>query len=263
MSLPDISHLSLPHSYPSVPSGQDNAPSDLYRRPAESREGWQLFAKPSKPLKQGQCPLMTLPREIRELILTYVLPHTTIVEAPNPQNSNRFLWRQGCTSILATCKKLHEESSRIMYDNSNFLIQVHYESIRFLFYRLLKSGLRPRQTPDFERTVKERYWHLIRRVSVRIDVEDDYTAEIKYNYRGEGLVAGVRARMLRLVEVLGKCERLITLEVLFECQRSNAWEVAEKVLEPFFALRNVRSSVWKGHLGPDLAGRLSSAVCMK
>lgn len=258
MALPDISHLSLPQAYSYVPPiDQDLVnPHELRLR---RQNPWELSSKPSIPKKTEGSTFMRLPLEIRQHILTYVLPQT-IGLAGAPKRDAQVTWLPGCTAVLAASRQLHDEAAKMMYGNAEFLVQVSYDGIKFLLYRKLSgSGLTPKQTPELKRQVRERYWCLIRRVRVKIVVEDSYTAEIKYGWGGPGLVAGVNKQVQVLADILNRPSMLQTLRVTLQCARMTDSEQkeAQDVLRPFRSLRNVMQSSWEGPIDPTFVEQLS------
>lgn len=193
---------------------------------------------------------MKLPLEIRQHILTYVLPQTTTPAIPTRREA-RVIWLPGCTAVLAASKQLHDEAAESMYGNAEFHVQVSYDGIKFLLFKKLSgSGLTPKQTPDFKRQVRERYWCLIRRVRVMVVVEDSYTAEIKYGWGGPGLVAGVSRQVQVLVDILSRSAMLQSLRISLQwgvkMDQAFAHQEDQDMLKPFLSLRNVKQSSWDG-----------------
>lgn len=202
---------------------------------------------------------MSIPYEIRQQILSYALPHTI---ARKSTKETRPLWCQGSTALLATNNKLHDEGAKIMYGDAQFLIEVSYDGIKLIHYRILKSGLTPKKTPDFYRTVSKRYWSFMRNVTVVIIAEDSYTSEIKYNMGGSGFVAGLRVQTTWLVETLRAATKLSNLEVVLKSDRSDGdeWEDAWQVLEPFLGLSKVEHSIWRAPIEDHMVERLKRQV---
>lgn len=167
--------VQIPHSYPSVPSGAPNLPPPEARWGHSTRAAWDLFPVVKTDTHSSRCALLALPLEVRELILSYALPHTMLRQRREGGPGHDVVWRLGSTAILAANRQLHNEGAEIMYGRSTFDIGVLYNSIKFDFKRLLPSGLVPKQTPKFLDVVRERYLHLVRKVRITITIEDDYT----------------------------------------------------------------------------------------
>jgi len=184
-------------------------------------------------------PLLKLPLELRQQILSYLLPHTqelgSHVDAleshvrnfsavqkrvrkgmelppekkvsPEPvsrqiSNSNvpsNIAWRRGNTSLFAVCRQLHDECADMVYGSNTFLLGVTFSNITFRFRYLLPSGMAPQREYAFLDLIPARYLCRLRRVFVSVDHVDSYTGMIKYNVSGKGLVHGIRRQGLKLV----------------------------------------------------------------
>lgn len=265
----DVSYLSLPLSYPSVPSGVDTAPHDPYACSTHAlKTSYRLFAESKVVAQRGPCRLLSLPSEIRQHLLRFILPHTVTLNdcskrSCHPsQRVDKIFWRRGCTAILAVNQQLWHEAAAILYGDAVFNLIVTYNGITFQFDRLLDSGLRPKQTPKFESIVRTKYWSLLKRVRVDIRLEDPYDAEIKYGFGGAGLIAGVAKQTTQLVNILRSSEALQSLEIALLCEARQgglARDAEPAVLKPFLSLRSVRSSSWLG-VDPAIAQRYSDQV---
>jgi len=183
-------------------------------------------------------PLLKLPLELRQQILSYLLPRTqelgTHVDAlethvrnfsavqrrvrkgmelppekekKHPSNTTgrgnsvptNIAWRRGNTSLFAVCRQLHDECADMVYGSNTFMLGVTFSSITFRFRFLLPSGMAPKREYNFLELMPERYLRRLRRVLVCVDHVDSYTGMIKYNVSGKGLMHGLRRQVLRLV----------------------------------------------------------------
>jgi hypothetical protein len=183
-------------------------------------------------------PLLKLPLELRQQILSYLLPRTqelgTHVDALETHVRNfsavqrrvrkgmelppekekkkpstaaarassvptNIAWRRGNTALFAVCRQLHDECADIVYGSNTFMLGVTFSSITFRFRFLLPSGMAPKREYNFLELMPERYLRRLRRVLVCVDHVDSYTGMIKYNVSGKGLMHGLRRQVLKLV----------------------------------------------------------------
>lgn len=247
------------HSYPSVPSGV-SPPVNPYERKPFNMGSWELFplSLAARQTPKDTSLLLALPVELRLHILQYTLPSTIAGDANPSKAGEAVLWRRGSTAILATNKQLHEEGSRLLYGGALFNLDVSYGRITFLFTRYLDSGLMPKQTPSFEDRIAHQYWPLIRIVRIQVTLEDDYVANIKFNWGGAGYIAGMKAQLQRLVDILKSANDLrLSLNLKSSRSRSVAGEAEERdVLVPLLKLANVRSCACGDRIPEDFAERM-------
>ena len=184
-------------------------------------------------------PLLKRPLELRQQILSYLLPRTqelgTHVDALEAHVRNfsavqrrvrkgmelppekekpplakasrnssssvptNIAWRRGNTALFAVCWQLHDECADMVYGGNTFMLGVTFSSITFRFRFLLPSGMAPKREYNFLELMPERYLRRLRRVLVCVDHVDSYTGMIKYNVSGKGLMHGLRMQVLRLV----------------------------------------------------------------
>jgi hypothetical protein len=191
-------------------------------------------------------PLLALPLELRQQILSYLLPHTQELgtgtsaqtlethvrnfsavqrrvrkgmelppEKPKPlhtpsKSSNavptNIAWRRGNTSLFAVNRQLHDECADLVYGTNTFMLGVTFSNITFRFRFLLPSGMAPKREYNFLELMPTQYLRRLRRVLVCVDHVDSYTGMIKYNVSGKGLVHGLRRQVERLVCALQPTE---------------------------------------------------------
>ncbi|EMC97167.1 hypothetical protein BAUCODRAFT_52487, partial [Baudoinia panamericana UAMH 10762] len=176
---------------------------------------------------------LKLPLELRQQILSYLLPRTRELEQrtpvcsqsptrlfrpgnsdcrpvvvkpdvsrhPSPPTTN-VVWLLGNTKLFSVCRQLHDECAELVYGRSTFLLILTYSGIKWRCRWLYSTGRMPTRHCDFLELVPERYLRLIKRVVVNIEHVDSYTGMIKFNVSGKGLTHGLRRQVQRLVNVL-------------------------------------------------------------
>ncbi|KAK3673663.1 hypothetical protein LTR78_006568 [Recurvomyces mirabilis] len=182
-------------------------------------------------------PLLRLPLELRQEILSYILPRTKELVDSNPltaharefsavqkrmkkgmlvpsaeteaarqlrqsSSTSNVVWLRGQMSILSVCSQLHDECAELVYGRNTFLLFLTYPGIKWRYRFVLPTGMAPSRNYDFLDLVPERYRRLVKRVVVNIDHLDPYTGMIKFNVGGKGLVFGLRRQVQRLVNAL-------------------------------------------------------------
>lgn len=181
--------------------------------------------------QKPKFPLFRLPLEIRQEILSYLLPHTqkfrdsgglaqhvrdfSAVKKRQARGmpvaasstlmavgQNNVVWQRGNIDVLSVCKQLHDECVELLYGTNTFLLFISYSGISFRFRWLLPSGLAPSRNYPFLELMNPKYIRLVRKVSVSVDLVDSYTAGIKYGVAGQGLTHGLRRQVQRLVNAL-------------------------------------------------------------
>lgn len=192
----------------------------------------QLEQRSRSPASQKpKFPLFKLPLEIRQEILSYLLPHTqkfkdsgglaqhvrdfSAVKKRQARGmpvatgstmmavgQNNVVWQRGNIDILRVNKQLHDECAELIYGTNTFLLFISYTGISFRFRWLLPSGLAPSRNYPFLELLSEKYVRLVRKVSVSVDLVDSYTGMIKFNVSGHGLTDGLRKQVQRLVNAL-------------------------------------------------------------
>ena len=192
----------------------------------------QLEQRSRSPASQKpKFPLLKLPLELRQEILSYLLPHTqkfkdsgglaqhirdfSAVKKRQAKGmpvatgstmmavgQNNVVWQRGNIDLLRVNKQLHDECAELIYGTNTFLLFISYTGISFRFRWLLPSGLAPSRNYPFLELLSEKYIRLVRKVSVSVDLVDSYTGMIKYNVSGNGLTDGLRKQVQRLVNAL-------------------------------------------------------------
>lgn len=189
--------------------------------------------------------LLRLPIELRRLIYTHILPHTTTLavryqRAPDPdynltfvrQNTGASGWRmqrtaprtereagsdvvwwRGCTSILAVSRQVHEEAAQMLYGDNVFVLDVAFDQISFRYRWRTANHLTPSRGYAFLEHFSQRNLLRIRRYVVNVESVDDYTGMVKYNCGGRGLPAGIRGKVQELVGQLAATPELLGLQV--------------------------------------------------
>jgi hypothetical protein len=194
-------------------------------------------------------PLLRLPIELRRLIYTLVLPHTTtfdvrsqrslsppaptsrsltLVRQANGSESwkvlriqpyadrstgNDIVWRRGCTSLLAVNRQLHEETADMLYGDNIFVLDVTFDAVEFRYRWRTANNLTPSRSYAFLEHFSQRNLMRVRRYVVNVESVDDYMGMIKYNCGGRGLPAGIRAKVQELVELLAVVPVILRLDV--------------------------------------------------
>lgn len=192
----------------------------------------------SPALLKPRFPLLKLPLELRQQILSYLLPHTQEFRdsgrlsehARNfsavkkrgakgmaiPANSgstnaavsvSNVVWQRGNIHIFSVCKQLHQECTELVYGTNTFLLFITYGGIQWRFRWLLPSGLAPSRSYPFLELVPQRYMRLIKRLVVHVDHVDSYTSMIKFSVGAKGLKHGLKMQVQRLVIALRSADR--------------------------------------------------------
>ena len=181
---------------------------------------------------KSKFPLLKLPLELRQQILSYLLPKTKETSDANPltsharnfsavqkrgakgmilpsalatttsASSTNVVWQKGNIDLFSVCRQLHNECAELVYGSNTFLLFITFSGITFRFRWLLPSGLAPSRSYPFLELLPERYLRLVKRVVVHIDHVDSYTGMIKFNVGGKGLTHGLRRQVQRLVNAL-------------------------------------------------------------
>ena len=182
--------------------------------------------------QRPKFPLLKLPLELRQEILSYLLPHTQKFKdcsglTQHVQNfsavkkrqargmpaavtnnslmtvgTNNVVWQRGNIDVLRVCKQLHDECAELIYGSNTFQLFVSYNGISFRFRWLLASGVAPSRTFEFLKLLNPRYIRLVRKVAITVDLVDSYTGMIKFNVSGKALTLGLRKQVQRLVNAL-------------------------------------------------------------
>jgi hypothetical protein len=195
--------------------------------------------------------LLSLPKELRLSIYSYVLPHTdtfdvrfqrgdggakppseynlTFVRDTHDSNGvwkmqktlprsdrevgNEIVWRLGCISLLSTCHQVHDECVDMIYGENTFVIDVSFDTIKFRQRWRTANNLTPGRTYAFLDHFSQRNLMKIKNYVVNVEHVDDYTGMIKFNCGGRGLTAGIRDRVQELVDLLVAVPNLHRLHV--------------------------------------------------
>lgn len=182
--------------------------------------------------QKPKFPLLSLPLELRQQILRYLLPRTqdsandnTLASharnfsavqkraqrglrlpnqptGPAAAGTSNVVWQRGNVSVLSVCRQLHDECAELVYGDNTFLLFVTFSGISFRFRWVLSSGLAPSRSYDFLELMPQRYLRLVKRCVLHVDHVDSYTGMIKFNVGGKGLTHGLRKQVQRLVDAL-------------------------------------------------------------
>lgn len=192
---------------------------------------------------------LRLPIELRRLIYSHILPHTTTFEVcyqrspippakseyhltyvrqkngdgrwrmlqtmprTNRETGNDIVWRRGCTNLLAVNRQIHEETTDMLYGENTFVVDVAFDSIDFRYRWRTANNLFPNRTYSFLQHFSQRNLLRIKNYVINVESVDDYTGMIKYNCGGRGLPAGIRSKVRELVDLLVIVPSLHRLEL--------------------------------------------------
>ncbi|KAH7087607.1 hypothetical protein FB567DRAFT_525334 [Paraphoma chrysanthemicola] len=257
------------------------------------------------------APLLRLPIELRRLIYGNILPHTTTFDvryqqSPDPpakseynltfvrqkngdggwrmlrtmprtdrETGNDIVWRRGCTNVLAVNRQIHEETTDMLYGDNTFVVDVTFDAINFRYRWRTANNLTPNRTYPFLEHFSQRNLLRIKNYVINVESVDDYTGMIKYNCGGRGLPAGIRSKVLELVELLAIVPSLHRLELhlidgaisrvrfpsgrVHRVQDAANFSETQMVLEPFKLLCAVRKPKVTG-VGDDYAVELEHSL---
>jgi hypothetical protein len=194
-------------------------------------------------------PLLRLPIELRRLIYSFILPHTTTFDvryqqSPDPpgkpeynltlvrqkngdgawrmlrtlpridrETGNDIVWKRGCTNVLAVNRQIHEETADMLYGDNTFVIDVTFDAINFRYRWRTANNLTPSRTYLFLEHFSQRNLLRVKNYVINVESVDDYTGMIKYNCGGRGLPAGIRIKVRELVDQLAAVPSLHRLQV--------------------------------------------------
>lgn len=120
--------------------------------------------------------LSRLPVEVRHHIYGFLLP-ATVPLRDLLSGGTACVWHQGSTSIMATCRQIHDETANMLYGGSVFVVEVGYDTILMRHRRLLNSGLVPEATPSFLELLSPSNMQRIRHLAINIKHVDSYTGD--------------------------------------------------------------------------------------
>ncbi|MCJ1480331.1 hypothetical protein MMC06_000486 [Schaereria dolodes] len=213
----------------------------------------------SGPESVSKCGFLQLPVELRGLIYGHLLPNTVKV---GPRG---IAWLRGTTSILATNKQIYSETSRIIYGDNTFVIDVLYDCSTFAYQWLLPSGLIPKRTMAFPDDFALQHISLMRKFHIQVHHLDDYTGMVKYGYGGHGLTDGTRDQVKFLCQTLRSLSLIRSLHIHFrdDSKSKTSKGTTHYVLEPFLDLKNTFEITTSGsintHINDGFQSRLSNA----
>lgn len=203
----------------------------------------------------NSCPLLDLlPLELRQQILNYVLPGTTV------HKGKGIVWLRGHTAILAANKLLYREGIHTLYGKNTFVVDVNYDGINFAYQWLLPSGLCPtRHNFAFPGVLAERVTSQIRYVNVRVHHIDNYTGMVKYGFEGPGLRDGLRVQVEKFCSTLQGMYQICRLHIHFR-NDNHTPEADQQILRLFLALKNVRVVEAAGAVDENFAKMIESRL---
>ena len=199
-----------------------------------------------------RCYLLQLPLELREIILSLILPHT----AHSPKGIS---WLRGTTAVLAACKQLHNEGTSLIYGTNAFVIDTIYDCSTFAYQWLLPSGLVPKRTMAFPEQLASRNVALMRRFQIRVHHVDSYTGMLKYNCGGHGLVEGLRDQVRFLCQALRELREIQMLHIELR-DGGGIIGVDEIICAPFLELKNTRAVTISGKFSSSFAKELKTRL---
>ena len=183
-------------------------------------------------------PLMSLPVEIISQILCYILPKTIPYKSAfssstgDPSDARwDVVWQRGNINILIACRFLHDEGRRLLYGNSTFQLQIHYDRIEFGFVWILPRRtsydyhgcLTPRQNFDFISKFSPQSRALMRRFVLNIREPDGYFGWIHYNISNTTkLATGLREHLLEIRKSLDMTTCSSAISSILDSQSQNA-----------------------------------------
>ncbi|KAF1915465.1 hypothetical protein BDU57DRAFT_518444 [Ampelomyces quisqualis] len=186
------------------------------------------MALPDQDEPSRASPFLRLPLEIRRLVYTLLLPHTSTGPPIQPhERPHRFLtcvrrdgkeswcllnqqqshpqpphWRRGNTALLAINQQIHDETASMLYSENTFVLEIGFDKIEFKYRWRMANGLMPhRDIPWFDNFSQKNLLR-VRRYVVTVESGDEYTGMIKYNCGGRGLPAGIRANVNKLAGLM-------------------------------------------------------------
>lgn len=184
--------------------------------------------------QRPKFPLFALPLELRQHILSYLLPHTQHFQAVSllSEHARNFsavkkraargmfvpsgnsaataastavsnvVWQRGNTRVFSVCRQLHDECAALVYGTNTFLLFITYAGVTWRYRWLLPSGITPSRSYDFLELMPARYMRLVKKVILHVDHVDSYTGMIKFNVQGKGLTHGLTRQVQRLVNAM-------------------------------------------------------------
>jgi hypothetical protein len=197
-----------------------------------------LVVEQSMQSAQDVPPLLRLPIELRRLVYSSLLPHTStfsvrlqrFTDAPpkskygltcmrqkngtekwsmlkilprtSRETGHDIVWRRGCTNILAINRQIHEETADMLYGENIFVLDVSFDAITFRYRWRTANNLTPNRTYPFLEHFSQRNLLRIKNYIVNVESVDGYTGMIKYNCGGRGLPAGIQSKLRELVDQL-------------------------------------------------------------
>ncbi|KAL8709829.1 MAG: hypothetical protein Q9220_005445 [cf. Caloplaca sp. 1 TL-2023] len=165
-------------------------------------------------------------------------------------------WMRGTTTLLRTCKRVHDEAAALMYSRATFDVRVVWDCITFSYQWLLPNGLIPRTTYAFPDKIGHRYQPLIRNINVQILHVDSYAGMIKYNHGNFGsLIFGLKSQVESLVGVFQTFSDLRAIHVHFQ-DDSDTPGSDGIVLEPLLNLHGLHSITTSGDISSEICQRL-------
>lgn len=194
-----------------------------------------------------RCHLLSIPTELRVLILSYILPRTSRVTTRRPN-----VWIRGSTSILRTCKQLHVEGVEIIYSRSPFAIDVAQFSIKFdaQYLWVLTRSIR-RHYCIFPQCFGEQYLHLIKTLVVKVRIVSKHPARATYNHSNPAaFLDDYRAQVEHLCTVLERLPHLKRLAIWFR-DDSRTQHSNDIVLQPLLRFITARISNSSGLSGQN------------
>ncbi|KAI7408319.1 hypothetical protein KC328_g89 [Hortaea werneckii] len=164
-------------------------------------------------------PLLKLPLELRQEILSYLLPRTRVVGDTNPLASHAANFSavqkriaKGMVPPKPAAPKPPPPSSSSSSSPSSTSFGAMTASNGTTARRMRGANLRHQHVPalpdlrrhhvPFLELLPHKYLKLVRKVVVHIDHVDSYTGMIKFNVGGKGLTHGLRRQVQRLVNAL-------------------------------------------------------------
>ena len=214
------------------------------------------FQRGDGELKQQREHNFTLVREIADRNGAWEMQKT--LPSPDHEEGNEIVWRLGCTSLLSTCRQIHDECVHMIYGENTFVIHVSFDAIEFNMRWRTANNLTPGRRYLFLNHFSQRNLMKIRDYIVNVEHIDEYTGMIKFNYSGQGLTAGIQAKVQELVDLLAAVPKLHSLHVhlidgavsrirfpsarVLPVHDANYYLASQSVLDPFTGVVGVRKA---------------------
>ena len=134
-------------------------------------------ARPSDlPPRNGSCPLLNLPLELRQQIFRRVLPYVT-----QAFRRGICVWNRRRLAILRTNRQIHDEAIDILYRENSFSLQLPSKGMNFHYtWHVPSTGLTTSSNISWHQSVCLHLASRIRQWDIEIWSIDDYEGMVHY-----------------------------------------------------------------------------------